>query len=634
MVQTTPQHLKTRTTEAPRDTSALSIRSVVAILVASAAIAVLLEAGTLYGAPAASPLVLSQWIKRRIAVFFLLALPFVTLFVRAINRGLCERAKRFWGDHSCRRLKQLVCEAAACVGIGVAACLLAFIALQLAGVAWDNRYGYLAGISSVALALLIYHRKAIGQSAEWGFLIISLSAGITMCLLMPTIAEVSWDGQIHFDSSVAMSYVCRAEYTGADVLMCQADAVKQTGIIKAGDTTALWTVSLASSDQEQSNSIILERAASEPIVTKNGTERLDGATYVSAAMVGRIPNAIGLWTGRLFHLDSIGQYFLGRLASVICYCLVFFFAIRGLRSGKLIVSAIGLIPVSLLMAANFSYDPWCTSWIALSLSRFARELQYRDRKLTPVGTCAILIPFILGALVKAVLFPLALVFLMMPKDKFASKKAGAGYRACVVLSAGVLVLSFVLPFLFSTGSTSDVRGGSDVSSPGQVAGILAQPLGYASLLVHFYGSILAPRALWEWGPLVYFAYVTIPNSLAVSILSTGEIAALGVTTALDRNESSRYHLQGRLAASSIVGIACSLALIATALYVSFTPVGLDTILGVQYRYLIPLLCPLLLICINPRPNARISPTRLTSSVLYFELVLLVSVIVFAFLFQM
>jgi len=60
---------------------------------------------------------------------------------------------------------------------------------------------------------------------------------------------------------------------------------------------------------------------------------------------------------------------------------------------------------------------------------------------------------------------------------------------------------------------------------------------------------------------------------------------------LDRDEDSRMTVGTRIAI--IIGALGGYVLAATAMYLAFTEVGSDTILGVQSRYAYPLLVPLL-----------------------------------------
>ena len=77
---------------------------------------------------------------------------------------------------------------------------------------------------------------------------------------------------------------------------------------------------------------------------------------------------------------------------------------------------------------------------------------------------------------------------------------------------------------------------------------------------------------------------------------------LGFTAVTDASGKVSFKIpvwMKSLAVLLYVGMA---ALIATALFINFTPVGSQTILGCQSRYIIPLLAPLLLLVTGQRKN--------------------------------
>ena len=62
-------------------------------------------------------------------------------------------------------------------------------------------------------------------------------------------------------------------------------------------------------------------------------------------------------------------------------------------------------------------------------------------------------------------------------------------------------------------------------------------------------------------------------------------------TLLDKSEHDEFKGSVLVRGVSVLTAFASVCLVATALYVSFTPVGLETINGCQWRYIIPILIP-------------------------------------------
>ena len=210
-----------------------------------------------------------------------------------------------------------------------------------------------------------------------------------------------------------------------------------------------------------------------------------------------------------------------------------------------------------------------------------------------------------GLAVKAVYFPIIGLFFMVPRNRFVSSKQRVHYYAAVFVLGLIAFASFALPFLFSAASGSnvgDMRGGSDVNSGQQIAFILADPLRYAEILANYFSTYyLNPMTSSEYA--FNFAYL---GALAAQISVNALRGLVQVLPALC------LMLVGLFSADSIsvkhAGPAYFLwasfvflftvALVATALYVSFTPVGLGTVNGCQSRYLLPLLVPCLSFILN------------------------------------
>ena len=588
---------------APRGEKPNEKPNVLRVVAACAVVAVLLEAGTLVGAPTLTPLNPVHWRLKRMAFFFACALA-VYAFWRLTRDdeapGPVALARAWWGRSDVPRRAL----ALAAVLAGVPCCLaaLALAATNLVGWGHDLRALLVAVGCALSLGLLVAFRERVARRLELGFLILSLTFGTLMCACMPVVAEVSWDGQIHFNNTQAVSYVLDAQYTEADLMMTRADAVVALGLLDEGDLSAVWHPSQDARAVASAQDQLVELSEQGTVHVTEGATRADGASWVGASSIGYVPAAAGLWIGRLLRLSCLGQYFLARLASVVAYSAVFFLTVRRLRSGKTIVAALGLLPTPLLMAANFSYDPWCFALVTYSFARYVSVLQ-GGRPFRRCDAVAVYGAFFLGALVKAVIFPLLFVFFLAPRASFGSRRSERAFRLGAVLTAALLLASFALPFISSGASGGDTRGGSDVSSAGQVAHILSDPLGYLGVLAGFAAAYFNPlnfssAADMLANALSVFPYLAEPWSPSAQVLAVVEWALVIAAVVVDRSGTDAPYRGAVPKVAALVGLVGAFVLISTALYVSFTPVGLDTISGVQHRYLLPLLPCALLVLAN------------------------------------
>lgn len=574
-------------------------RRLVLVATVCALLAIILEFGTLVGAPLLTPLNLDHWRLKRIAIFFCFLVAVYAFWSVTKDRqmeGLSVKVCSWWLEAGASaRVVSIV---------GVVAALPVLLVLSPPrrvgswGDGYDFRVPLIAAVAVFAAALLLLYREKIARQLEWGFLIISLSFGTLMCACMPVIAEVTWDGQIHFNSANAVSYVLDAEYSGADVLMTRFDAVLILDLLESGDVAAIWNPKQDAESVAAANEVMLvfDDSGFESVV---GARRYGDTTWVSAASVGYLPLAAGLWTGRLLHLDCLGRFFLARMCSIVFHSVVFFLAIRRLHSGKTIVAALGLLPTPMLTAANFSYDPWCYALITYAFARYVGVLQsgsvFRRCDAWAIYGC-----FFLGALVKAVVFPLLLIMFVAPRRSFSSRKSEVRFRMAAIMVVLALLSSFAVPFIASGAAGGDVRGGANVSSAGQVAFILANPLSFLGILGEFCIGFFSPLNVVEGNNAFSgFPYLVMDPS-RVACTAVVEWLVLVCAVLVDRDERDKAYRGPATKVACVVGACCAFALVATALYVSFTPVGYPGIGGVQPRYVLPFLAAVFLVFANFR----------------------------------
>ena len=599
--------------------------------------AIVLEAGTVFGGYVG----MGPSLVRMVLFFCVLCV--LTLSVGAWAAGERPVLRLRW--------KPVVANVV-CIALGIAAG--AFFGLLLSLIAHDGgdvRYGISCSCMACALGLLVVNWRTVRRSMEWGFLILALAFGCTFCVLMPPSSEISWDGSTHFRNANALSFIVDAQYDGADQMMVIGGT--EGALFLTGDVSFIEEhpveldsrvvvfphADLEDSVLRASNDALREAQDTGEVICLTGDATYPSGHYLSFRSLGLVPNACGLWMGRLLHLDCIGRYLLARLSSLVFYALTFFFAIRALRAGKAIMCAIGLAPTSLLMAANFSYDPWTIALTALAMGNYVGALQRRE-PLTKGRSLAICVPFVLGALVKAVLFPLGLLFFVMPARRFSSRGDRAFHYLAVTGSILFLIASFALPYLLpgaDSDAGSDARGGSDVSVSRQMAYVLAHPADTLSMSVRFAARMLNPVHLGfgasaaDENMLYYFPYLIATNAPLNEVLAGAEYLLLIVVSLFAGDECDESYAGIGYKLCALLGTLLAFALISGALYASFTDVGRDTISGVQYRYLLPLVAPIALVVFNTRLRRRVGTYFAPSVFFSAELSLLTLILANSFM---
>lgn len=431
--------------------------------------------------------------------------------------------------------------------------------------------------------LIVFFRAKL--PLECIFSVVALFAGFALIFSFPASNLFSWDDEIHYKKALSLSYVSDVETTASDEALLNLLTVEPGFQHSASfDRFPLSETSNWSQDTiYQFENELNRNAASDTTKIEPGVS--EAVTTVVSA--GYIPSAIGLWIGRLIHLPFVWTFALGRLANLLFYVAVIAFAISIIPCKKTIICVIALLPTSLFLASNYSYDPWVISLTILGFSLFVKSLTSDCSNPWKLAICSIFI-LTIAFLAKAVYFPiLALWFLGFQHVRNCCSYGRKAVLCISVLCGIFLIISFMLPMLVSApGADGDLRGGSNVSSSGQIAYILSHPFEYIKMLIRYLVTSYLPIANQE-NAMTNLAYLGSLNERFPFVTGLMSIFLICVALLDSGNAANiRIGVSDKLWTFAI--IFAVLGLIASALYVSFTPVGYHTIEGVQARYMLPL----------------------------------------------
>ncbi|MBQ2809900.1 MAG: DUF2142 domain-containing protein [Clostridia bacterium] len=430
---------------------------------------------------------------------------------------------------------------------------------------------YIFIMSAVFVILFIADRVLSGNiNAPIMFLIITIACGFMIASTLPVEVSNGWDEEYHYARCVDMKmFLFGNEETYADTWQAQRLFPLTTDRY------------LYNTDDFIFDLIDMDQIKSRGVVPKN----ID--LY---KLLGHIPGAVAMAGADLTDLNYVALFIIARMANVLTYAFVIYLGLKRLKSGALIFSSICLMPTALFIASVFSYDYFITAFVCYAFSYFISELQNPDKKFTLKDGILMLGAMVVGCGPKAIYLVLIFPMLFMSKKKFNTKRGSVLYRVACVCSMLILVVTFILPYISNTASGvvgGDYRGGSDVDTTQQTFFIFNNPWTYTKILLQFLGE-----------------YVSFANSgmMAVSYSYVGNAKLIWGTLALcimafcaftDKSEYDDFKGSTKMKAITIFtcfGVTC---LVATALYLTFTPVGRYTILGCQWRYIIPILIPFL-----------------------------------------
>lgn len=329
-----------------------------------------------------------------------------------------------------------------------------------------------------------------------------------------------------------------------------------------------------------------------------------------------VPAAIGIFIGKLMKLPFILTFYLGRLFSLLIYSLIGAFIIKYIKIAKRLVFMILLFPSAILTAGAYSVDPMTNILSIASVAifidmLFAKENSISYRKIIGFSGCMVLL-----SMCKVPYAPLSLLIFAVPNDKF-KKYKNINVTFSKILSLISVGLAAAGTFLYGVIKNVNQWGIPGVNPKRQILFIIKDLPGYMYIAYKF----TAANILGDFQAAIsLLAYCGSIDSIWVfAILITLFIVAFS------DDESDILNLSKKEKIIILISILLSWGLGISALYITFTPVGKNTIDGVQGRYIIPLLLPLLLLFKNNKISNKFNKENLNYLlIIEFSVILMIS----------
>ena len=589
--------------KSPRDTyfGKGSPEVLIRLITLSIVMGLLFELGTQKGAQCVSPLHLSDWQPFRICLFafgsFLLLL-FISCMVKPRNNdGSSIIALR--GLITNRNEKKVLIR----LSLFIIVILTSFFVANFGNSALKLAPLPLFFLSASACSLLVaiissMRNRSFNPSTI--FIVIVLGTGMSIISAFPASNMLSWDDEVHYSNALQLSYIMQPEASPSDSMMQRVNII-EPGFSRDGTLGRIeiaysrgrtWTQQEFAYDQSRtwSQQDIVE--FSSELDANDIDQPIDGVSGVAPIVtnysaLAYIPSAFGLWLGRLLGLSFTLTFALGKTFNLLCYALIVFMAIRIIPVKKWLYLAIGLLPTNIFTASNYSYDWFLTAFTMLAIAFIVRAI-CSDAKVRSRDLWLILICFFLALSPKAVYLPIVGLVLLVPRRSFESLTQRRIFIAAAIVIVLYACATFLLPVLFSGGTAyGDARAGAGASPSLQINFILSHPIAYlkilASYLVHEFFAL--GNIETAFADFYYMGQLT-----EVFPIFQGVLLVCATFIALtDSNSLSAKLISVRSIIWSLFIVLCIAALISSALYVSFTEVGLNTVIGVQPRYALPLI---------------------------------------------
>ena len=436
--------------------------------------------------------------------------------------------------------------------------------------------------------LFVFRRKNVLNIAKASFVMIIVVSTCLLLLEPPYI--VGWDEQIHYKSSYILGESSTVDTTSNT-------SQKEEYLYNYAPLINEYSIRAQEPIEERIDEIrVFESMTNNKGSVDGYSLSLNSIGYVFQTLFLKIANGIGV--------NNYFVWLIGKFSNILLYALVMSLCIGIVPVGKRLLLVVSLLPTMVFQSTTYTYDVTVIVFVTLGICIFVREVICKKEKFNYRYQIIYLIAMLMGCMPKAVYAPLVFAPLLLPKDKFYTDKNRRIFKgACIALFIG-LMMTFVLPTILSPSEVGDARGGN-TSEAGQMEYVLGQPIRYAIILVKNVVKT-APDYLMGGDMLCNFAYLGMGS---LSVLYSAFVLGVILTDTYGSNKYSDNVLPLKIRISSIIQIGITVALIWTALYISYSEVGVSEIAGVQARYYLPFIFLFYLCLQNRKIKNNISEER-------------------------
>ena len=286
-------------------------------------------------------------------------------------------------------------------------------------------------------------------------------------------------------------------------------------------------------------------------------------------------SALGILIAKLMNLSAIWALYLSRIANLVFYAAVAYFMIKIIPKYKLPLFVFATIPLCISQVSFSSYDAFILTFTLIIITYFVKmRLGEVSRKNLVIFFTSVL----LISLIKQPYIILAFLVLAIPfEDKKLKKYSIIATIAIIILS--VLSVGSLFSSLFTTAAvqTHNTSTVSNISFVGQARFILKNPLVIFTLLKDMIVSIPNLFLL----KANFFHYTGYKGIKLVNFLYLVFFIGFSLFYKID--------IELRKKEKYLLGLICIICYIGinVIFYLTWSPVGSDSILGVQLRYFLP-----------------------------------------------
>lgn len=306
-----------------------------------------------------------------------------------------------------------------------------------------------------------------------------------------------------------------------------------------------------------------------------------------------IPQAVGVFIARSVGLSVVMQLYVARIMLALAWTVTMFYAVRILPRNKILMLCVLALPSVYIVVASASSDAITFSMIALITSivfRLRTSLNVKEtrRMLSIVALCGVAM-----GLAKIPYNAAVLLLLLIPKSQFEGIVSRKKYLA------GVIGISLLLTFSW-TAFVHDiyVKTNPDANTAAQIQHLTNAPLETIAVMSNslFFDQVSNFMVTDGAGVSTWF---NVKVSMTFVVVSYLVIAALALV-APPKKEVPTFSSKEKIFV--VLGVLACCYLVELLIYLSFNKPGSPEVEGLNARYFIPLLLPLLMVL--PKMTAK------------------------------
>lgn len=332
---------------------------------------------------------------------------------------------------------------------------------------------------------------------------------------------------------------------------------------------------------------------------------IDDLTYDNDAVIYYFPAVIGITIGRLCNLSTVAVYTLGRIFMLAAYIALTYIALKKMPAFKTAFALVMMMPSTIARAASISQDGMLMAYTFVFMAYAVYYIRNKEIIRIKDAVAMVLTGIFMTVGKGGAYIPFLLLLFLIPKENFGTRiKYGVIVGASIALSFGAYCLWNLSLFTDIAGSAGGTENDLAWTEEGgyTIKYILTNPVRSLKVFVNSFFTFSGTRYVEMIGS--GYGWLQTYTSEIWVVIYTILLAFTTFTTSPKVSESEtllvtdEYCFDKKQRIMSGIIIVFSSLLVIISMWIFWTPLSSDNVLGVQGRYFIPVVALVLMMMKN------------------------------------